>query len=253
MSKLFLKALARHTGFTQTVKQIPPKFGYNLVHNQKTPWRAWDGLATRPIQTILDVGASNGSLAKTYFLPYFPKAHIHCFEPIKKSFEQLEEVSKNSNGRLSAYNFGLGNIESQPTFNLTSDAPTASSLLPLTDSLRDHFPNTRNIEKVTVDIKVLDDIAEQLTPSLEKDILIKLDVQGFEENVILGGQKTFSKARACIIEITNAVFYEAQPSFGRIYKLMTELGFEFEGVLDQHHDSDGHILYYDALFLKQYN
>lgn len=251
MSQSLLRTLARGMGFTKLIHQIPKRFGYSLVPDSKTTWSAWEGLAQLPIRSILDIGASNGSMANKFFIPKFADAHTHCFEPTKKSFDKLEKISKRSNGRMTAHNFGLGDEDTTLTFNVTSDAPTASSILKPTDNLRKHYPQTSNTEQIKVHVKVLDDIVDTLFPKLEPELLIKVDVQGYEERVILGGQNTFSKASACIIEITNENFYEGQPSFKRIYELMSDLGFEFMGILDQQNGPQGKILYYDSVFLKK--
>lgn len=250
MTANVIKNISRKSGFTKFIKKVPETFGYNLVPNSKTTWSAWEGLEKLPIRSILDIGASNGSLANKYFIPKFKDAHIHCFEPSIKSFHDLEIISKRSNGRMTAHNFGLGDEDTKLTFNVTSDAPTASSILKPTDNLHKHYPQTSNTEQIEVRVKVLDDIADKLFPKLEPELLIKVDVQGYEERVILGGQHTFSKASACIIEITNENFYEGQPSFERIYELMNDLGFEFMGILDQQNGPQGKILYYDSVFLK---
>lgn len=251
MSQSLLKSLARGTGFTKIIHEIPKRFGYTLVPDSKTTWSAWEGLAQLPIRSILDIGASNGSLANKYFIPKFPGAHTHCFEPSRESFIELEKISKLSNGRMTAHNFGLGDKDTKLKFNITSNAPTASSILKPTENLHKHYPQTSSTEQIEVDVKILDEVADSLFPKLESELLIKVDVQGYEERVILGGERTFSKAHACIIEITNENFYEGQPSFERIYELMNKLGFEFVGILDQHNASSGNILYYDSVFLKK--
>jgi hypothetical protein len=97
---------------------------------------------------------------------------------------------------------------------------------------------------------VLDDIAPALTPAISGGLLLKIDVQGFEDRVIRGGRKTIAQAEAVIVEVQNAYLYDGQPTFRDIFMELDALGFAFSGVLDQHTGTDGRVLYYDAIFLK---
>ena len=87
---------------------------------------------------------------------------------------------------------------------------------------------------------------------LEQPLLIKIDVQGFEDRVIRGGKQTIGAAVAVIVEVNykNAL-YEGQASFDDIYVLLTQLGFAFRGHrLQVQSATNGAPLYADAIFSK---
>ncbi len=94
----------------------------------------------------------------------------------------------------------------------------------------------------------LDDVAKDL--EIEPEILIKIDVQGFERRVIEGGKALLSQAAACILEISLQPLYEDQPTFMDICRLMDGLGLEYAGNILQVYDEKARVIFLDALFTK---
>ena len=101
------------------------------------------------------------------------------------------------------------------------------------------------VQQVTLDAALHD-----ASPPLASEILIKMDVQGYEDRVIEGGNGIIGKARACIIEICLDSLYENQPSFGKIHHLMNEQGYQYAGNLEQVYADDGHVIYLDSVFVR---
>ena len=89
-----------------------------------------------------------------------------------------------------------------------------------------------------------------LNMELVPEMLVKMDVQGFEDRVIKGGKETLRKALACILEVSLHPLYEGQPSFMDLCRQMEKLGFQYAGNILQIYDNDGSIVYIDALFKK---
>ncbi|AAU92794.1 methyltransferase, FkbM family [Methylococcus capsulatus str. Bath] len=249
-----LRILARKTGLTQLLKPLIHKsvsrLGFALLYGPHAPERVWTSLASRPFRTVLDIGACRGGYAETILRTNFPGASIHSFEPSPIAFPVLEQVAARSAGRIVAHNFGLG--ERTETLKLRSaiNSLPSSSLLLATETNTLAFPQTQLTEDLEVDIRALDEVAPMLDPAIEDDLLVKIDVQGFEDRVIRGGRQTIARARAAIIEVQVEELYAGQPSFRDIFLLMDEMGFVFTGVLDQYADSEGRVLYFDAVFLK---
>ena len=77
-----------------------------------------------------------------------------------------------------------------------------------------------------------------------------MDVQGFEDRVIRGGVEVIKKAVACIVEVSLDRFYLGQARFSDLVILMNDLGFDYAGNLEQVYASDGHVIYFDAVFIN---
>ena len=113
------------------------------------------------------------------------------------------------------------------------------------------FPFTSKVVLEKVAIKRLDDVTGNL--DLAKNILIKIDVQGFEDRVIAGGLKTIQIAKLLIVETSFESLYDDQPLFDTIYEMVKRMGFAYHGNLNFSQLSnpiDGNILQADAIFIK---
>jgi len=224
--------------------------GYDIY---KIPKVDFAGIDKMRIKTIIDIGANRGQFAKRVFVT-FPEAKIFCFEPVKLAFDDLEKWAKASgHGRVFAFNVALGDREEEREMFLHSDHTDSSSMLQTTKNFENDFNLAQNQEKIKVSQFTLDAVLEKLVKKeLEKEILVKMDVQGYEDLVIGGAKKTLSQVKACVIEIVNDELYKGQPDFQKIFALMDTLGFNYYGNLEQVIDhKDGHIIYFDAIFIKK--
>jgi len=249
-----LAQLIRSAGLIPLVKPIAERgaglMGMRILPEAQVPSVGWLGLPNLHVRTVLDIGACRGGFAQSILAPRFPKAVIHSFEPSPDSFPELKAKADASGGRHVAHNFGLGETVDTLILHSAVDALPASSLLYSTDENKTAFPQTVNTKDLNVEIRVLDEVAPTLTPAIEDDLLVKIDVQGFEDRVIRGGRKTIARARAVVVEVQNAVLYAGQPTFRDIFVELDTLGFTFAGVLEQFAKADGCVLYYDAVFIR---
>jgi FkbM family methyltransferase len=184
--------------------------GFDVIRYYKNTYNTLLGLKKYPIKTILDIGANIGQSAKIY-RGIFPDATIYSFEPLPDIYDQLKIYSHTQNGKIIPINIALGDQREDKLMYEGINFSPSSSFLLITDISKNLFPQTENIQEKIVRVDCLDNIAENL--SLIPEILIKMDVQGYEKNVIQGGIETLKKAIGCIIEISIFPLYERQPSF----------------------------------------
>lgn len=196
--------------------------------------------------TILDVGANVGRFAVTADA-VFPAATIYAFEPLPACYDKTAAVIETI-GKGKAFNFGLGVRTETAAMNQNEFSPS-SSFLPMNRTHLDAFPFTAKQKQTLVQVKRLDDVAEELC--LGSCILIKIDVQGYERDVIAGGKDTIAKAKVILIELSYEELYSGQPLFGEVYDALRALGFRFVGTMAQMpHPKDGRLLDADCLFVK---
>ena len=82
-------------------------------------------------------------------------------------------------------------------------------------------------------------------------MLVKIDVQGFEDRVLRGGERTIREAKAIIIETSFVPLYEGQPLFSDIRRQLTGWGFVYAGSVGQIRSrTTGEVLQEDSLFLN---
>jgi len=227
------------------LRKVIQKTGFDF-HRHKPMPNKLSYFKTFNFQTILDIGANVGQFAKE-IRGRIPNTQIYSFEPIKECFEKLEQNMK-SDSNFRAYNFALGDKSEDVEMHKSAYSPS-SSILKMSETHKNLFPHTKEHTTEKIKIKRLDDIAKDL--NLEKEIMIKADVQGFEDKVIAGGIETFKKAKAVLIENSFVKLYDGQPLFDDIYMKLKSLGFEYKGSLQKKVDRyTGKIISEDSLFIR---
>lgn len=208
------------------------------------------GLRSRPIRTVIDVGANRGQFAR-YISGIFPQAKIYCFEPLPGPFQELESwAQQQGQGQVTAVNMALGEREGTTEMFLHADHSASSSLLASTELTATEFPQTKRQKIVSVKLTTLDGAYHELFNELEDDILIKLDVQGYEDRVIRGATVILGRAKACIVEVSLDSLYLNQATFESILVLLNGFDFCYAGNLHQNYAQDGRVIFFDALFKK---
>ena len=80
-------------------------------------------------------------------------------------------------------------------------------------------------------------------------ILLKIDVQGYEKEVLNGAKQILSNVKWVVIETSFANLYEGEATFNTIVKLMSENNYTFVKPLNFHETKDKfNIIEMDALF-----
>ncbi len=144
------------------------------------------------IEYFIDVGAHKGEFLGSILTLRFKK--IYCFEPQRSIFKKLHENFKEKK-KVKLFNIGLANKSSKLTIYINKFSSTSTfSKSKNTTFLRfkNFILNSKNsyIDKYQVKTKKLDEIFIQKKIS---NIFLKIDVEGFELNVLKGAKKILSK------------------------------------------------------------
>ncbi|HMG74732.1 MAG TPA: FkbM family methyltransferase [Pyrinomonadaceae bacterium] len=203
-------------------------------------------IASLNIKTVIDVGAHTGEFARM-ITQILPGVAVISFEPLKEEFRQLERALRNIPGAR-AFNIALGDRTATLEMH-RSDYSQSSSLRPMAKLHQEAFPESAGETIERVEVRKLDEMEAEL--SLEPEILIKLDVQGYEDKVLAGASEVLSKSKAAIIEVSFRELYEGQPLFDSVYATLKEKGFTYMGNLYQLvHPVERSVLQADAFFVK---
>jgi FkbM family methyltransferase len=199
------------------------------------------------IDSILDIGGNIGLFSKT-MRQMLPDAQIYAFEPLPSCYAQMTRLMK-GDAKYQGFNCGLGEKQEDLLIQQNSHAPS-SSFLQLGDKHKEAFPFTAETRQIKVPVCRLDDLAKDL--NLGKNLMIKVDVQGFEDKVLRGGLETFSKAKLLILELSYQELYKGQPLFDDIYQELMKLGFKFCGTMEQMPEpTTREFLDADCIFIKK--
>lgn len=231
------------------LKQLASFLGFHVVRNYQYPPNTFLGLLNHRFATVVDVGANTGQFVRRT-VQKIPTAKYYCFEPVPAAFDALSSWAQNF-PNVTAANLALSDKPGALRMNIHTDHSTSSSLLNTTEHSHETYPFTQKQEKATVRVSTLDDYFNENSYKLLPEVLLKLDVQGFELPILLGGARTLAQTRALIIEVCVAPLYDGQSDFADVFELLRGHRFKFVGNFDQLYGSDGRVTCMDCVFLRE--
>ena len=204
-------------------------------------------LVAAGIKTVLDVGAHLGEFAQRISI-MLPDADLVCFEPLQEPFDRLTTRFA-GNPRFRTVHCALGEQPGQFEMHHNEYAPS-SSLLSMADLHKKSFEFAVKTKPEKIEVRRLSDVARDL--KLRDPILLKLDVQGFEDKVIKGGEDVVARAKIIICEVSFQALYQGGPLFDDIYRMLTTRGFTYQGNFEQLvGPTDLRVLQADAIFCRK--
>lgn len=141
-----------------------------------------------PEPIIFDIGANIGTFT-TWMAKAFPNGKIYSFEPQRAVFQMLSgNAAINNLYNVYTYNMALGKENAkiefeEPNYFEKNDYGTFS--------LVENIIQQRTKNLITVEIKTLDTFLEYY--NIPKVDLLKIDVEGMDLDVLIGGHKTIKK------------------------------------------------------------
>lgn len=196
------------------------------------------------VDGVIDVGANRGqfSLACRLALPGVP---IVAFEPIPKEAETYRKVHGARN-EVILIESALGETKGAATLHLSKSADS-SSLLPIGKKQTELFKNTVEVGTITVPVHRLDDFASSW-PGRSRQLL-KLDVQGYELNVLRGAPETLKACAYVYAECSEVALYDGQALRAEVEAFLGAHGFKVQGRYNEQMD-DGQLIQADYLFSR---
>jgi len=169
---------------------------YNGRKNSVWEWDAikffMERLAKTPNAIVLDVGAQQGLyslLAKIY-----PETIWHCFEPYKFSYELLNSNLKHNDIKnATTYQTALSNVKGNDVLFVPREKGRRGGLNCLAKNTNGRI-NLSSCDKINVKTETIDNLFINTPINY-----IKIDIEGFELNVLMGGVNTIKKYRPYVL------------------------------------------------------
>lgn len=193
--------------------------------------------ALRQQDLFIDIGANAG--AYTVLASTVVGASSVAFEPVPATYDRLlDQVYLNRiHDKVRCLNVGVGDIQAVLQFTTNADTTNKVSL------------SASDAHTVAVDVVTLDGME---FPPTEGFVLVKIDVEGFEMNVLKGGRDFFANPRvqAIIIELNGSGSLFGQRDED-IHGLLLEFGLvpaDFDGLartlsMKQGYNDEGNTIY----------
>ncbi|MDX2205667.1 MAG: FkbM family methyltransferase [Hyphomicrobiaceae bacterium] len=155
------------------------------------------------IDTIIDIGANAGQFAQKMRSAGF-KGRIISFEPVTASHRELCAAARRDPLWTVAPKMAIGASEGSASINVMADTSLSSFL----DST-----HVDTVASETVRVCRLDDALDELGIEKQAAIAIKIDVQGFEEEVLDGATSALCRAKAILVEVSLRQVYRGEPNY----------------------------------------
>jgi FkbM family methyltransferase len=204
-------------------------------------------LAVAQPDTVLDIGANTGQYARCLRSSGFT-GRIVSFEAIPAVHAKLVVAAASDSNWMVAPCCALGRVRGQIQINLANNS-LSSSLLPMHDIHLKAAPDSRFVGTEMVRIDRLEDVAQPLLPPGR--LMLKVDTQGYEEEVLAGAGAVLDRACALQVELSLVPLYKGAPSLRRMLEVCESAGFALHGLVPGFHDaSSGALLQVDGLFMR---
>jgi len=197
------------------------------------------------VNTIIDIGANKGqfSLVGRYV---FPNANIYSFEPLKKPAKKFNKLFE-SDKKAAFFHSAIGPIEEKVKMHV-SNREDSSSILSIGNKQSSIFPGTE--ESHTDEIKVAPLNYFLSKKDLIKPVFVKIDVQGYELEVLKGSEDLLEFIDHIYVECSFVELYEGQALADEVIAYLVNYSFRLKGVYNTFYDKNGIAIQADFLFAR---
>jgi len=167
-----------------------------------------------PNITILDIGANIGFTALNMAKKSQPNGVVYAFEPDPFNFSQLKKNTSQNKQNVLIQNVGLGSRTDQLKLEVNTFNNRGGN----------RINNAASANYSVIDIIRTDDFIS--TNKIEKVDLVKIDVEGFEMQVLLGADQMLKKDKPVMfIELSDNNLREQGSTAKELIQHLTNLGY----------------------------
>ena len=200
------------------------------------------------VDTVLDVGANSGQYGAALRACGYD-GRIESFEPIGELHRQLLR-RRGGDPRWTAWNCALGEHAGPATINVAANAGASSSLLPMLEQHVEAAPGAVYVRSERIEVNRLDALWERLAGPGER-VFLKLDVQGFERQVLAGAGARVADCVGLQLEVSLVPLYEGGMLYGEAADWADDNGFTLMQVLPGFTDDrSGRMLQCDMVLFR---
>lgn len=200
------------------------------------------------INLVVDVGANTGQFGRLLReLRY--SGRIVSFEPLTKAHSELQRVAAGDSFWTVAPRMALGDREQAAKINISKNSQS-SSLLEMGSAHISASVESAFHASETVIVRTLDSVLSDYVCQDDR-VLLKVDVQGYEDRVLRGAHDSLSRISGLQIELSLVPLYQGQALFDCMTHDLLDRGFTTWSIDPIFTDPrSGRVLQVDALFVS---
>lgn len=196
--------------------------------------------------TVIDIGANIGQFSRAA-VGRWPATKIIAFEPLPFVADSLRQALGVLGDSHEVHQLALGASEGATVFHPHCYS-LSSSVLPMASTSRHRFRWAAEGNAITVPLARLDDVLADV--KLERPVLVKIDVQGYEPQVLAGAIRVLEVADLLVIEHAFEECYRGQPRAAAVMEYLMRSGWEVDRVVDVRRE-EGVIVEADVLYRRR--
>jgi FkbM family methyltransferase len=199
------------------------------------------------VTVVLDVGANTGQFAEGLRDGGYDGRTV-SFEPLSSAHSILKQ--KADEKWIVAPRVAIGDHCAKADIHISRNS-MSSSILPMLDRHANAAPDSSYVGSEPVPLLPLDDAAKDfIGPS--DTIFLKIDVQGFEAQVLAGAAGVLSRAVGLKLELSLVPLYEGSPTLEFLMQEVRGLDFELWDMEGGFRDpSSFRLLQFDGVFFRK--
>ena len=228
------------------VGRLARRMGYEV--RQYTPLRSLRAARERlldGVDVVVDVGANAGQYGTMLREEGFA-GRLVSLEPVAEAFAELTGLAS-ADGAWEAVCVAASDVDGEITLNVTGDSRSSSVL-----SRNERFADKAGWapkDSRRIAARRLDGLLDGLLHPRERAFL-KLDVQGYERQVLDGAGAALGRFEALEVELSVTPLYEGQTGLVDMLPLLAEHGFRPVSLEPILLDDDGLLMELDGLFAR---
>jgi FkbM family methyltransferase len=164
---------------------------------------------------ILDVGANMGVVS----LWLSQRCdHVHAFEPHPENIAMItSQMNLRNSKNITLHQCALGKEETEMQLHVKNFHGH--------HSLGD-VDNSPTVGKMRVKVQTMDDVCKEL--NVEQIQFLKIDVEGFESDVLLGGSQLLAEKRIdyILFELQETILHSIQRTSQEVFQILFDSGYE---------------------------
>jgi FkbM family methyltransferase len=196
-------------------------------------------------RTIIDIGANRGQFALAA-RTFIPRAELHAFEPLSEPANIFSRIFQGDSG-VCLHCVAIG---PRPHVGImhVSARDDSSSLLEIAELQVRTFPGTNEVGTQEVPVTTLECALGNRI--ILEPALLKLDVQGYELQVLTGCSSLMQSFSCVYVECSFIELYREQALAPEIISFLLAQGFELFGTYNLVHDEARRPVQGDFLFVR---
>lgn len=174
-------------------------------------------------EQVVDVGANTGQFAKGLRADGY-QGRIISIEPLREANDMLRLAAKDDPNWIVAERAAIGSSCGDTIINVSRNG-VSSSLLPINSLHTEAEQASITVGQETVSVTTLDELCKLYGIATDQQAFLKVDVQGYESQVLAGGCASLSLFKGVQLELSLVELYDGQALAWELIDLMHRHGF----------------------------